>query len=179
MNHKRYENWLFAEQELAEQDLVSLQDHMQGCEECSTLAASWQVVETHLRLAPMQSPRAGFAARFEARLDVERKRLNQRQTFAVMAFSVVAATLLFVSLLILVWPWLRSPDVFLWNWIYRAFTFANYAEATSDFLAPLFRSVPAVIPATWWILFIGLVSELCVLWVVSYRLLTNPRRITQ
>jgi hypothetical protein len=46
-----------------------------------------------------------------------------------------------------------------------------------------------VVPAVWeiadlmplaaWVFGFGLFSEMAVLWVVSYRLLTNPRRITR
>jgi hypothetical protein len=48
-----------------------------------------------------------------------------------------------------------------------------------DFFSAAFRAATGVVPVVWWVLFAGLLCELGVLWVVSFRLLTNPRRITQ
>jgi hypothetical protein len=87
--------------------------------------------------------------------------------------------LLLGILLFLVWPWMRSPNVFLWTGLYRLFTLYAYADAARDFISTLFQTAAGVVPLTWLVIFVGLLSELGVLWIVSYRVLTNPRRITR
>jgi hypothetical protein len=182
MNHKTFEDWLFTDLEQPEDTLnreqsQRLHAHLETCESCQQLALSWRAVELDLKAAPMAAPAPGFTSRWEARLMAERKRLERRQSLAILGFSVAGAVLLLGSLLLLAWPWLQSPSVVLWGWLYRLLTLTSVVSTVGDILATMFQSVTGLVSPGWWILIAGLVCELAVLWVVSFRLLTNPRRI--
>ena len=184
MNHQPYMEWLFVDDESGESVLTplqntQLQDHLQDCELCRSLSDAWQQAGAHLQEQVMVEPEPGFTSRWEVRLEVERRRALWRQTGVVLAFSVGGAIVVFVTLAILTWPWLRSPSVLLWTWLYHIYTLYSYTTLAQDFLVSLFRAATGAIPITWWIVLVGLLSELGVLWIVSFRLLTNPRRITR
>lgn len=182
MNHQTYEDWVFKnysdnEETMASEQVQSLEEHLQNCESCRMKAEAWEHIETNLLGANMVGPRPGFVQRWQANLQAERQKLHQRQTAMTLVFSAAGIAVLAGLLLFLVWPWLRSPNVILWTMVYRMFTVYAYIEVAQGVFGTLFQTVSGFIPLTWWVIFMGLVSELGVLWIVSYRILTNPRRI--
>ena len=184
MNHRLYEEWLFAHLDPAGDDLSAqqakeLETHLQGCVSCQQLAASWRQVESELRRPALAEPAEGFTLRWQNRLEVERARLHKRQALAVLAFYVAAGALVFGSLLVLAWPWLGSPQVLFWSWFYRLYTLVSYASVAQEFLSPVFQAATQALPFTGWMFLVGILCELGVLWLVSFRLVTNPRRIAR
>lgn len=184
MNHRLYEDWLFAHfdpigNDLSAQQVKELENHLKECVTCQQLADSWRQVEVELRRPVIAEPPAGFTLRWQARLDAERVRLHRRQSLAVLVFSLAAAGLVFGSLLVLAWPWLGSPQVLFWSWFYRLYTMVFYAGEVQEFLRPVFQAATGAIPFTGWMLLVGVLCQLGVLWIVSFRLITNPRRVTQ
>jgi anti-sigma factor RsiW len=184
MNHELYEEWLFtyyderSEEKLTSGQVLTLQAHLKSCAPCRQLAETWQQVDAQLRAAPIMAPVDGFASRWEARLEIERQRLQHRQALAVLGFSILAAALLFSCLLILALPWMQSPRVLVWAGVYRLIQLFAYLETARDVFVPMLQTATGAIPASWWVILTGVLTELAVLWVVSYRLLTKPRRIT-
>jgi len=183
MNHRIYEDWLFTSQDdpqalTPEQD-NALHEHIQDCESCRSLAIAWEQVENELLNEAMLAPEPGFSLRWQARLQADRLQKHQRQTTALLIFSSLGVTALLGVMLALAWPWLRTPGVFLWVGLYRLFTLFAYADAAEGFMATLLQTATGVIPFVAWVILAGVLSELAVLWGVSYRLLTNPRRITR
>jgi hypothetical protein len=190
MNHRLYEDWLFAHfdpagNDLSAQQVEELESHLKECVSCQQLADSWRQVEAvlspavELRRPVMAEPAAGFTLRWQARLDAERARLHRRQALAVLAFYLSAAGLVFGSLLALAWPWLGSPQVLFWSWFYRLYTMLSYAGEVQEVLRPVLQAATGAIPFTGWVFLVGILCELGVLWIVSFRLITNPRRVAR
>jgi len=185
MNHEIFEEWLFtyyderAEEKLPSDQILTLQAHLKSCSSCRQLADAWQQVDAQLSAAPVLAPETGFTNRLQMRLEIERQRLQRRQTMAVLGFSILAASLLLGCLVILAMPWMQSPRVLLWAGVYRLITLSAFLENAQDVFVPILQAATGAIPTLWWVLFAGLLTELGVLWIVSYRLLTKPRRITQ
>ncbi len=180
MNHKHFEEWLFTyldNDELEAEQSTQLQEHLRHCESCQHLARSWREVDRHFFKAPLVSPRAGFTERWQARLEKDRQLVQRRQTLVALIFTLGGALVLFGSLMLLLWPWLGMPEVFFWGWIYRLSALAVYLKPANDLLSIFFQSFSGNVSPLFWILFAGLMSELAVLWLVSYRWLTNPRRV--
>ena len=183
MNHQPFEDWLFVSDDEPEDMLTSqqtdrLNEHLQTCESCNQLADAWSKVEVQLQEAPMVAPLPGFTSRWQARLEADRRKVHQRQTVGVIVLGVIAVLILLATLVYFTLPWMRSPNVLIWAWLYRMFTMAAYVDGARELLMAVLRSTSSIIPSlTWWILSVGLITELGVLWIVSYRLLTNPRRI--
>ncbi len=184
MNHQLYEEWLFtyydpAEEELTSQQIAELEAHLQGCQDCRKLADGWRGAGAQLRKAQEVAPQPGFTDRWQARFMVERQRLHHRQTLAMLIFAIGGAALLFGSLVVISAPWLREPRLLFWSWVYQMITLFAYADVVREVAASLFRTTTGAIPLVGWVFLAGLLCELGVLWVVSFRLLTNPRRIMQ
>lgn len=180
MNHKHFEEWLFTyleSDELETEQSTQLQEHLRNCESCQNIAKSWREVDRHLFNAPLASPRTGFTQRWQARLEQDRQLVHRRQTLAALIFTFGGALILLGSLVLLLWPWLRMPEVFIWGWVYRLSALLVYLEPANDLFSIFSKSFSGNVSPLFWILFAGLMSELAVLWLVSYRWLTKPRRV--
>lgn len=181
MNHHIFEEMLFKDLEtvdLDEQQTSSLQQHLAECESCRKLAASWHDLESHLHAEQLTAPGAGFTERWYERLEGDRVLVLRRQTLAFTIFVLGGSAILFFSLLILAFPVLEAPKVLLWAWFYQLASIFNNMEPLGRVLSILFGSFENISPLGW-ILFAGLLSELAVLWLVFYRVLMNPRRVSQ
>lgn len=177
-NHLPFEDWLFSDEPLNPRETLSLQEHLEDCPACSELSLAWHEVETRLKSAPVVGPAAGFTARWQTRLAAERLKKERRQTLSILLFSIGGALLLLLFLAWLSLPALRSPEPFFWASVYRIFSLVSLAGSAQEFLSSVFQSVSGLIPITWVVLITGLLCELGVLWVVTLRLLTRPRRVT-
>jgi anti-sigma factor RsiW len=189
MTHEQYEEWLFAyyderaiqlsEERLTAGQEAELHAHLKTCEDCRMLAAAWQAVDTQLREAPLSAPQPGFAQRWEARLQDDRQQVQRRQTVAVLGFSAFGVVALLVALIMLTIPLIQTPKALVWAGVYRLITLISYLQLAQDTILPFVQAATGAVPAFWWLLIAGLLTQLGVLWVVSYRVLMNPWRITQ
>ena len=177
MKHQLFEEWLFNDEALTPDQQESLQEHLQECNSCRSLAAAWTSVENELRQEPLETPAEGFAERWQQRLEAQQRRLHLRQSMAMLVFSISVAALALASLVLLVWPVLSSPELLLATWLYRLLELFTTVEEIPEAFFILFRTAAGAIPLIWWVVIAGILSELSVLWVVSYRYLTNPRRV--
>jgi len=180
MNHKPAIDWLFEDPvELSQAQANVLQDHLADCESCQELAESYRQLTTVLKKSEQLGPEAGFASRWQVKLQASRAKAHRRQVMAALAF-VSGGTLVLIGLLVFIaWPWLRSPDLLLWTWIYQMITLFTYANALREVVVPAIWELADLMPLAAWVFGFDLLSEMAVLWVVSYRLLTNPRRVTK
>jgi hypothetical protein len=178
MNHMPYQGWIFEDRRtLDKADISALQSHLADCAECSALAEGLQQVEQVLRAQPLQGPTEGFTLRWQQRLEISRQQAHRRQIWLTLLVAVSGGTVLLGALAFLLWPWLKSLDLTLWAALYQVFTaYLFLSRAGEQFLLALV-SAAKIIPLPIWALSIGVLCQLGVLWVVSFRLLTNPRRI--
>lgn len=179
MKHQPFEDLLFSEEPLTTQEKAALQEHLQECMSCRLLAAGWQEVEDQLHRAPQLAPEPGFTLRWQARLEADRKRFHRRQSLALLSFIIGGTVLLLGSIAILAWPVFQSPSILFWSWVYEMVGLMSYAFRAQELFLTYFQGVTGAIPWIWFILFVGVISQLAVLWFVSFRLLTNPRRIIE
>jgi hypothetical protein len=176
MNHQPYRDWLF-EDTLDSSKADALHSHLETCVECRSLVGAFHQVEHSLHTAPLVAPTEGFTLRFQARLDAERGRLHGRQVRLALAFGIGGALVLLALLAILVWPLLDSLNAFLWAGAYQLYLAFIFVRQAGEFLADFAQGLALVLPLAVWVLALGLFSQAIVLWVVSYRYMTNPRRI--
>jgi predicted anti-sigma-YlaC factor YlaD len=179
MNHQPFEDWLFEQEDLTEQQSVELLEHLQACETCRSLGSALNEMETSLRAQPVLAPEVGFSERWQRRLEAERQRAHRKQTLSMLFLCAGGAVILLATLLVLVWPWLRSPEALAWVGLYRMLVVYSYIQGVGKTFGDMFLSLAGATSLVVWIFAFGLFSELSMLWVVSYRLLTNPRRITK
>jgi hypothetical protein len=176
MTHLPYQDWLF-EDTLDSTQADLWQSHLETCAECRDLEAAFQQVEHNLRTTPQVAPAVGFAMRWQARLELERSRLHKRQIRLAFAFGVGGILILLGLLAILFWPLLDSLDALGWAAVYQLYLVLVFAHQAVDAIAILGRALRPVLPLVLWVMALGLLTQAAVLWVVSYRYITNPRRI--
>lgn len=176
MNHQPYQDWLFDDTlDIARAD--ALHNHLESCVECRSLVGAFQQVEHSLRSAPLVAPAPGFTLRWQARLDAERLRLHRRQVRLAFAFGLSGALILLTLLAILLWPLLDMLEVLFWAGAYQLYLVYAFVLNVGQALGAFARGLALVMPLVVWILALGLLTQAAVLWVVSYRYMTNPRRI--
>ncbi|OGO27456.1 MAG: hypothetical protein A2Z16_17190 [Chloroflexi bacterium RBG_16_54_18] len=182
MNHRNFEDWFFVSQDpqsekLDPEQLAKLNLHLEGCQSCQQIVTAWREVEQAFQRSPVVLPEMGFTSRWQKRLEADRQRVHAMQALLVLAFCLGVVVLLTGSLFLLAWPWARTPDLVVWFWISRVFSILSIAGAIRASVGIILNTVTSLIPLGGWILLVGLASELAVLWLVSIRLLTKPRRI--
>lgn len=179
MKHQYYEEWLLMDEPLPAEQKQLLQEHLKSCDSCLLLSQKLGEVSNNIRRSPMIAPEPGFTNRWLARFHADQERLQRRQALGMLVFFISAAVLLFASLLLLSLPAFGSFEVLLLALIYQAIGLYSQAAETQSLLVQLLVAAFTHIPLIVWILIAGLASELVVLWVVSYRVLTNPRRVSR
>jgi len=179
MNHQIYQDWLFADpEELSLSQAQSLQEHLNTCEQCRSLSDAFFSLEAVLDADEMALPDPGFALRWQARLEASQRGIYRRQIAATFGMIVLCLAVLIGLMLTILLPWLKSPSLLFYTWVYQAFSFYTFADALRNLASPLLNFSTSALSLMGIIYGFGFLCELAVLWVVSYRLLTNPRRIT-
>ncbi|MFM8321521.1 MAG: hypothetical protein ACKOC5_11460 [Chloroflexota bacterium] len=179
MTHAPYEDWIFEEPDhLSVDQRAGLQAHLQSCASCQALAVSLGQVELRLRQAPQLAPTDGFAARWQVQL-AERRLRHHRQALLALGLGLAALLALLALGLWAAAPYLTNLDASLWVGIYQMIGFYNFAQQVGLFFATLARAAFDVLPMIVWVFALGILCQLGVLWVVSFRLITNPRRVME
>lgn len=176
-NHLPFDDWLLSAEPLNAEEQAALQRHLQTCDHCRQLVAAWDEVERQLRAAPMLAPASGFTSRWLQRMETERLNIQRRQTLAILLFSTGGAALLLASLVLLAVPIFQASHLTFWTWVYRVMSFVSLAGGAQEVLGTFLRTLFQVVPPAWWILLLGLASQLSVIWFVTLRQLTRPRRV--
>ena len=180
MNHQLFEDMIFDEAaELSGEKTRLLEEHLQDCENCRSLAASLHSLSDSIRRSEMVGPIPGFSRRWGMLLKEKRERAHDRQILRTLVFVGMGLIVLSSSLLLMAWPLVRSPGLLAWTWVYRLVSVYSYLEGIREVLVHIVDPSLGAIPLIGWIFSAGMFSMLAVLWVVFYRVLTNPRRVVE
>ncbi|MGE5249620.1 MAG: hypothetical protein ACM3QS_05345 [Bacteroidota bacterium] len=163
MNHQPFETWLLEEQPLSAEQKRELQSHLRTCDRCTAL------VETGLALhsARMARPAAGFATRFQARLEARRIAERRRRFWGIILFSLsglgVAAWLAV--------PWLAQAADSPAEWVSLVIGYALFVVTTLQTVVEvgsvLVRVAPGFMPSYFWMIVASGVAGLGLLSSVS------------
>jgi anti-sigma factor RsiW len=176
MTHQPFQDWMFDDAlDVTHSD--ALHSHLETCTECRSLVGAFQQVEHTLRAAPLVAPTPGFTLRWQAQLDAERGRLHRRQVRWAFVIGVCGAFTLLGLLALLFWPLLDSLDALLWVGAYQLYVAFAFLRGAGETLGVFARALAPLLPLVFWVVALGLLTQASVLWVVSYRYMTNPRRI--
>lgn len=163
MNHQPFEEWLLQAMPLDPKQRIELDAHVKICSACNALAETGKA----LRTVKMVSPAAGFAARFEKRLALQRAADRRRRLWGSLLFTLGG----FVMLIWLVGPYLASflsspatwiTAIMQWG-VFAVTTLRAMAEAGSVFV----NVIPSFLPPFAWMILISAIAGVCLLWFVS------------
>jgi hypothetical protein len=178
MSHQPFEDLLFSDGALNQRQESALHDHIQSCDSCYQLSLAWRETESQLQAAPVIAPRAGFVARWNARLELDQKRRQGRQNLIMLVSTWGAAAVLLVGLVYLAWPLIQSPKIVILTYLYQLIGLLSLANFVQGLLSALTQGYSGGLQYLWLVLVAGVITLMGVLWVVSIRYLTNPRRVT-
>ena len=163
MDHRPFEGWLLNNQKLAADEKRQLNAHLQVCSSCTALAE----VNLALKSVKMAAPAAGFADRFQVRLEAQKKAMRRRNFWG---FVLLALTVLSVLTLIarpIITSLVQSPVNLLASWLGSLLSFWASLVAMAHAGLVLFRIVPGFFPAYIWTVILFAACGWSLLWVFS------------
>jgi len=169
MNHRPFEDWLLAEEPLTTQQKADLQEHLNSCSSCKSLAE----INIALRNQKLVAPDAGFSSRFHSRLAVRRSVQRRRNYWGAFILVVGAAFILtWFFLPYLHWITLSPMQMFI-TWITTLNLVLTSLLAYGRAGSVILRVASGFIPVYFWVGVFTLTGLFGLLWVVSVHKFAN------
>jgi hypothetical protein len=166
MSHQPFETWILDNEELSDEQLQALEEHLSDCVQCNELEQNWNEAINFLSTAPTMVPEPGFVRRWESEFVERKAREHKMMTRRLLLFLAVSAVLT-MTLLSIVSLATSSPIDFLAK-CFSIFTSSlariNQIESV---MAAAWRSLPRVFTVSFWILITSSMSMLSTVWAVS------------
>lgn len=178
MNHQFFETLLLSDTELTEAESAMLQDHLQTCRVCLQLSEALKDVDDMFHNSVIAAPRPGFTQRWENILTADIKKRHRTQVFSIVLIGLTCMAALFVLLGFTILPIFISPISVLWAELFGIVTWFSAIEATMNLLSTLLQAVYSVVPITLWVAISFAFLGLCAVWVVAFKQVTSPRRLS-
>jgi hypothetical protein len=174
MNHQPFEEWLLTEKLIGPKQKLELDAHLRICSYCSALAETGKALRTVKKV----SPAAGFSARFQARLAVQKAAERRRKRYGALLFT-------FGGLVMLMWlagPYLASFVAAPATWIAAAIEWVVFIVTTLQAVAQassvLLRVLPGFLSPFGFMVLVSALAGIGLLWSVSiWRFVRVPRGV--
>jgi hypothetical protein len=174
MNHQPFEEWLLTEKLISPRERLDLDAHLRICSYCSALAETGKALRTVKRVAPA----AGFSARFQARLAVQKAADLRRKRWGGLLFT-------FGGLVMLMWlvgPYLASFFVAPATWIAAMVEWVVFLittlQAVTQAGSVLLRMLPGFLSPFGLMVLVSAFAGIGLLWSVSiWRFVRVPRGV--
>lgn len=164
MSHEPYEQWIYDDEDLTQEQEQAMQAHLNGCSDCQQIDQTWKDVRKQMRSLPMASPQAGFSQRWHASL-AERRQIQEKiqiRRFLIILFSSSAAILVLLAGMILI---SSTPIDWIAAGIKSLFTVLFAATTTTQEVLSWLSVLPASIPLIVWIVGTSSLAILSVTWM--------------
>ena len=149
--HQPFENWIFQEAPLSEQERSSLDQHLIQCDQCCRLNAGWQATHRAIRETVLLKPSQGFSQRWQNSLAERRSRIQKEQIKRFFKY-LVGINLFSFAGLILTFILGTSPLDLLSGFLQNSITLFLYGKQIQNLLIVAFNSMPLLVPVVLWIL---------------------------
>ena len=174
MNHQPFEEWLLTEKLVSPKERLELDAHLRICSYCSALAETGKAFRTVKRVAPA----AGFSARFQARLAMQKAADRRRKRWGTVLFTFGGL----VMLLWLVGPYLLSFFAAPATWIAALIQWMVFLittlQAVTQAGSVLLRMLPAFLSPFGLMVLVSAFAGIGLLWSVSiWRFVRVPRGV--
>ena len=177
MNHQPYEDWVISDDPILPEQNSELQAHLRKCDSCRQLSESWVDVQNLLHVTHQVKPQAGFSERWLARLEEQERKNKQRQSWIMLILTGGVAIFLLLMMGVNFFTSVDQPLQLLLIGTNKFIEWLSVIKAINEVFSALVDLVSIMIPPVWWVLFAGIISLLCLLWIYSLRQLMQPRRM--
>jgi anti-sigma factor RsiW len=168
-SHQPFEEWIFTDEALPENDLQKLNRHLQECDQCRSIDRGWKLARQSLRETGMLMPAPGFTNRWKALARQRMETPAPAQAWFFLAATGLGSLILAAVLAIQTSAeGLSLSGVFSRSATVVAGTLGDWASA-SNTLGKVLRIVSHSIPPAWYLAAVFLLSILGIfglLWFV-------------
>ncbi|MFZ5810316.1 MAG: anti-sigma factor family protein [Chloroflexota bacterium] len=176
MNHRYFEEWLLAEEDLDASQKSQLEQHVQTCERCRELRRSWQEVRLELKVSEPAIPEAGFTERWQRRLAQVQHKSQQRRAFWAFLLSSAGAVVFAIPLFLLFLPIGSSPILSFWLALYRFTAVVEFMDGVVTLCLTVLRAIGDLFPPTMGIAIGIALIGIWMIWVAAMYRINSVRR---
>ena len=174
MNHQPFEEWLLHEKLISPRQKLELDAHLRICSYCSALAETGKALRTVKKVSPV----AGFSARFQARLAMQKAAERRRRRWGAVLFTLGGL----VMLMWLVGPYLASFLTAPATWIAALVQWGVFVITTIQAVAQagsvLLGMLPGILSPFAFMVLVSAFAGIGLLWSVSiWRFVRVPRGV--
>lgn len=163
MNHQPFEEWLLNDKLINPKERLELEAHLRTCASCSALAETGKA----LRTVKMVSPAAGFTARFQTKLAMQKAAERRRRLWGSVFFTLGG----FVILMWITGPYIASffasPATWITSLVGWGVFLLTTLQAITEAGIVLLRVAPGVMSPFAWMVVLSALAGFSLLWSVS------------
>ncbi len=163
MNHQPFEDWLLNDKLIDPKQKLELDAHLRTCAGCSALAETGMALRSVKRV----SPAAGFTARFEARLAVQKVADRRRRMWGAILFTLGGLAMLMWLLGPYLASFFASPATWITSLIGWGVFLITTLQAVAEAGSVLVRVIPGFLPPLVWMVLVSAFAGIGLLWSVS------------
>lgn len=130
---------------------------------------AWGKVESAFSDAGMSAPMTGFSDRFLKRLELERQKEERKQAWALILTNLVIATGFIILIGVGFLPSLGDEGGTINLWVGLVSRIIIGFKMVGGLATTMLRTLPGVVPSSWWITAMGLMGIVVALWVSMVR----------
>lgn len=163
MNHRPFEDWLLNDQPLTHEQTRELQTHLNACAHCTAL----NEVNLELHSVKMAAPSAGFTARFQQRLAVQRVVERRNRLVGIFILILGGVGLLGWTLAPYAIQFLGNPAGWIAGFVHFFLSLFGLLRAVGDLGLIFVRILPGFIPPFGWMILLSTLGGFALLWSIS------------
>ena len=169
MNHQPFNEWIYQDAPLTEQDEHELKAHLKTCPVCQDNDKAWQDVNGMLKSAPMMPAAPGFVNRWQASLADRRQKELRRQVW--MGFLILSGAFLLTLALIILFIILNHSPVSLFTQVFESLTGAwlVFLEAKAS-ITHWLQTIPPLLIGAGLLVFASWCTVLVLAWNLVFRI---------
>ena len=163
MNHQPFEEWLLHEKLISPKQKLELDAHLRICSYCSALAETGKA----LRTVKIVLPAAGFGARFQTRLAIQRAGDRRRRRWGAVLFTFGGLAMLLWILSPYVSSFIASPATWITSLVEWSIFVVTTLQAVAQAGSVMLRVLPGILPPFALMIVLSTLAGFGLLWSVS------------
>jgi anti-sigma factor RsiW len=176
MNHQPFEEWMLGEEDLDPEQKQALEEHLQNCESCPSLAQSWQTVRHEIETEPLAVPLPGFGQRWQARLVQKRAEHQRRLAWGIFGLCLGIA-LISIGIIYIPEVVRLSPGAVLASLLFNVTVFLARANQARGIIEQINVNMTPAVPVAIWVLASSALSALSLTWIVVMWKIIVPKGV--
>lgn len=134
-----------------------------------SLDDAWQHVLREIEQAGIAEPQPGFTARWQTRLAAQRKAEQRRQAWIILGINIIVILSILSLLVGFSCPIWSNPSEMFVSWVGGLSRLVISINMVGGVIASLVRTLPGLIPFSWWVVIAVSSVIVFLVWFVTFR----------